>query len=186
MPCFVRNRAGRLPTSQSVNSPEQHQLFDCWTRDHGAILHHVAHGFAEEDDRQDLMQELLLAVWKAIPAFRHDAQPSTFIYRVTHNAAMTWQRTRRNYHRKVAQFSALGPVAEAGGAAPDAERLEALYAAIRALPPLDRSLILLSLDGLSYRQMAALHGLSEGNVGARLTRLRQKLAITLKEACHET
>ena len=169
-----------------MNSLEQHQLFDCWTRDHGAILHHVALGFAEEDDRQDLMQELLLAVWKAIPAFRHDAQPSTFIYRVTHNAAMTWQRTRRNYRRKVAQFSALGPVAEAGGAAPDAERLEALYAAIRELPPLDRSLILLSLDGLSYRGMAALHGLSEGNVGARLTRLRQKLAITLKETCHET
>lgn len=132
------------------------------------------------------MQELLLAVWKAIPAFRLEAQPSTFIYRVTHNAAMTWQRTRRNYRRKVEQFSTMGPVAEAGGAAPDAERLEGLYAAIRALSPLDRSLILLSLDGLSYREMAALHGLSEGNVGARLTRLRQKLATTLKEACHET
>lgn len=169
-----------------MNSPEQHQLFDCWTRDHGAILHHVAHGFAEGDDRQDLMQELLLAVWKAIPAFRLEAQPSTFIYRVTHNAAMTWQRTRRNYRRKVEQFNALGPVAEAGGVAPHAERLAALYAAIRALPPLDRSLILLSLDGLSYREMAVLHGLSEGNVGARLTRLRQKLAITLKEVCHET
>ena len=95
-----------------MNSPEQHQLFDCWTRDHGAILHHVAHGFAEGDDRQDLMQELLLAVWKAIPAFRLEAQPSTFIYRVTHNAAMTWQRTRRNYRRKVEQFGALAPVAE--------------------------------------------------------------------------
>ena len=169
-----------------MNSPEQHQLFDCWTREHGAILHHVAHGFAEGDDRQDLMQELLLAVWKAIPAFRSEAQPSTFLYRVTHNAAMTWQRSRRNYRRKVEQFGALGPVADAGGAAPDAERLEALYAAIREMPPLDRSLILLSLDGLSYRGMAALHGLSEGNVGARLTRLRQKLAITLKETCHET
>ena len=89
------------------------------------------------------MQELLLAVWKAIPSFRLEAQPSTFIYRVTHNAAMTWQRTRRNYRRKVEQFSAPGPVAEAGGVAPDAERLAALYAAIRALPPLDRSLILL-------------------------------------------
>ena len=129
------------------------------------------------------MQELLLAVWKAIPAFRAEAQPSTFIYRVTHNAAMTWQRTRRNYRRNVEQFSTLGPVAEAdGAAAPDAERLEALYAAIRALPPLDRSLILLSLDGLSYRGMAALHGLSEGNVGARLTRLRQKLAIKIGRA----
>ena len=73
-------------------------------QDHRAILHHVANGFAEGDDRNDLMQELLLAVWKAIPAFRDGAQPSTFVYRVSHNAALTWKRTQRNYRNRLERF----------------------------------------------------------------------------------
>lgn len=155
-------------------------------RDHGAILHHVANGFAEGDDRKDLMQELLLAVWKAVPAFRNDAQPATFIYRVSHNAALTWKRTQRNYRRKVEKFESLAPTDAANQATdPSAALLEQVYAEIRRLPPLDRSLMLLSLDGLSYRDMAAIHGLSESNVGVRLNRARQTLTQTLKGTEHE-
>lgn len=155
-------------------------------RDHGAILHHVANGFAEGDDRNDLMQELLLAVWKAIPAFRNGAQVSTFIYRVSHNAALTWKRTQRTYRRKVDEFESLASTDAAHHAAdPSVALLERIYTEIRQLPPLDRSLMLLSLDGLSYREMAAIHGLSESNVGVRLNRARQQLANALKGATHE-
>lgn len=154
---------------------------------HGGILHRVANGFAFGDDRNDLMQELLLAVWKAIPAFRQGAQVSTFIYRVSHNAAMTWQRTRRNYQRKVEQFEAWMPadVAIVASPEPESELLQRIYAEIRKLPTLERSLILLSLDGVSYREMAEIHGLSESNVGVRLNRSKQKLSTALKEIKHE-
>lgn len=146
----------------------------------------MVNGFAEGDDRKDLMQELLLAVWKAIPAFRQDAQPSTFIYRVTHNAALTWRRAQQNYRRRVDRFESFAP-ADPGGNPEDhsAALLEKIYAEIRQLPPLDRSLMLLSLDGISYRDMAAIHGLSETNVGVRLNRARQKLTLALKETAHE-
>ncbi|HLP26433.1 MAG TPA: sigma factor-like helix-turn-helix DNA-binding protein, partial [Acidobacteriota bacterium] len=53
------------------------------------------------------------------------------------------------------------------------------YSVLQTLPPVDRSLLLLSLDGLSYRDIAAVHGLSESNVGARLTRARQRLSRQL-------
>lgn len=65
------------------------------------------------------------------------------------------------------------------------ETLELLYAQIRQLPPVDRSLILLHLDGVSYAEMAELHGLTETNVGARLTRLKQKLSAAMKDVSHE-
>ena len=65
------------------------------------------------------------------------------------------------------------------------ETLELVYAAIRQLPPVDRSLILLHLDGVSYAEMAEIHGISESNVGVRLTRLKQKISDTLKEVAHE-
>jgi RNA polymerase sigma-70 factor (ECF subfamily) len=63
--------------------------------------------------------------------------------------------------------------------------LELVYSAIRQLPPIDRSLILLHLDGVSYAEMAEIHGLSASNIGVRLTRLKQKLSDSIKEVAHE-
>ena len=171
-----------------MDAAEQHLLFDRWLAAHAAVLHHVANGFAEGADRHDLMQELLLALWRAVPAYRGGAQPSTFIYRVAHNTALTWKRTERNYRRRVDRFEAdalRATQAEPVVSARERETLELLYAAIRRLPPVDRSLILLHLDGVAYAQIAELHGLTESNVGARLTRLKQKLTTSLEEISHE-
>ena len=171
-----------------MNNDEQHLRFERWLADHVAVLHHVANGFAEGADRHDLMQELLLALWRAAPVFRGGALPSTFIYRVAHNTALTWKRSQRNYRSRLERFEQLESASERDGdarAARERETLELLYAQIRQLPPVDRSLILLHLDGLSYAEMAGLHGLTETNVGARLTRLKQKLSAALKGFSHE-
>lgn len=159
--------------------------FERWMGDHIAILHRVAHAFAFGADRHDLMQELMVAVWKAVPAFRDEAKPSTFIYRVSHHAALTWKRGQRSYRRRVEAFAAQAPAEGSAPSPHESEALERVYAAIHALAPLDRSLILLSLDGLSYREMAGIHGLSETNVGVRLSRLKSRLAESLKEGSHE-
>ncbi len=169
-----------------MNATQQHARFDRWLHDHAAILHHVVNGFAGGEERKDLMQEVLLALWKAIPAFRNDAQPSTFVYRVSHNAALTWTRTQRNYRARLERFQA-EPAAETTAPPPDAgeqELLERLYGGIRDLPPLDRSLALLFLDGLTYAEMAAIHGLTESAVGVRLHRLKQSLADAMKGSAH--
>jgi RNA polymerase sigma factor (sigma-70 family) len=159
-----------------------HERFEAWMRDHIAILYRVANAFAWGADRHDLMQELMLAVFQAAPDFRGEAKVSTFLYRVSHNRAMTWKRTERNYRRRVDRFAELARTFSAPGpAGGERDRLDRVYEAIRALPPLDRSLLLLSLDGLSYQEIVAIHGLTETNVGARLSRLRSRLARDLKE-----
>lgn len=165
---------------------EREACLQLWMRDHAAILYRVAAGFAAGADRGDLMQELLIALWKAIPAFRGDAQPATFVYRVSHNAAMAWKRSARRHERALVDPETLGRMAAPAGP-DDAQRelLEGVYARIRELPELDRSLVLLSLDGLSYREMAAIHGLSESNVGARLSRSKARLVQQLKELTDE-
>jgi len=171
-----------------VTSCEHSAAFERWLGEHAAVLHHVANGFAAGADRHDLMQELLLAVWRAVPAFKKGAQPSTFIFRVAHNAALTWKRTQKNYQKRVDRFEALSMPAEPRAdhtSDRDRETLELLYTRIRELPPIERSLILLHLDGASYTDMAAIHGLSEGNVGVRLNRLKQKLSDAMKELSHE-
>jgi RNA polymerase sigma factor (sigma-70 family) len=164
-----------------VDITEQQQRFAEWTREHGALLHHVVNGFAAGEDRNDLLQEILLAVWKSIPAFRGQAKVTTYLYRVSHNAALLWIRTEKNYRRRLERFATFAPSDFAGE--PDLwndDRLERLYAAIRLLKPVDRSLILLSLDGFSYREMAEVLGLSESNVGAKLNRIKTQITKTLK------
>ena len=91
---------------------------------------------------------------------------------------MTWRRSVR-YHEKTDELDAASPAAPP----PDNKyaRTRALYAGIRELPEADRSLLLLHLDELSYREIADVTGLSESNVGARLTRARKKLAMLMKE-----
>jgi RNA polymerase sigma factor (sigma-70 family) len=168
-----------------MNAQDTKSTFDAWLRDHAGILHHVANAFATGADRHDLMQELMLALWRAIPAFRAASLPSTFIYRVTHNAALTWKRAERGYRRRLDTFEELqtAPTETAGTSDADAstEKLELLYSAIRALEPLDRSLVLLQLDSVSYAQIADIHGLSESNVGVRLNRIKQKLTAIIQE-----
>ncbi len=165
-----------------MHETTQEQRFADWLRDHAAIVHHVVHAFAVGDDRNDLRQEILLSLWRAVPAFRESSAPSTFIYRVAHNAALLWLRGERKYQRHVAAAPEIGWMSEPDTARRRSDtpaRLEQLYAALQELPPVDRSLLLLSLDGLSYRDIAAVHGLSESNVGARLTRARQRLSRQL-------
>lgn len=168
-----------------MDARERDSLFEAWTREHAAILERAARAFARPADRDDLLQELLLAVWRAVPAFRHGSKVSTFLYRVAHNAALTWVRARRSRPDLVAEplpevVDARSTEQPLAGESDGPGRLVRLYEAIRMLPEVDRSLVLLSLDGVSYAEIAAVHGLSESNVGVRLTRARKTLARTLQ------
>jgi RNA polymerase sigma factor (sigma-70 family) len=167
-----------------MNDDDRDVRFAAWTREHIAILHRVVHAFATGEDRHDLMQEVLLALWRAAPAFLGASAPSTFVYRVAHNAALLWHRSERKHRRRVAIAGEIDWMTrpEAGrGRSDTPARLELLYTTLRSLPPIDRSLIILSLDGLGYREIAEIHGLSQSNVGARLTRLRQRLTELMNQ-----
>jgi len=157
------------------------EAFADWLGPHLAALRRISRAFAPPADQNDLLQELMLAVWRARPQFEDRSAAATFVYRVAHNAALTWKRGEtRPLRRRDAIAAELAPPPSAGHTAPKA-LLERLYAAIRTLPPVERSLILLSLDGVAYAAIAQMHGLSDVNVGARLTRIRARLSTLVKD-----
>lgn len=159
-----------------MSGSDHNRLFLEWMQAHRGILRKIARAFAsEEGDQQDLYQDLLVAVWEAVPAFRGEAKVSTFLYRVAYNRALLWSRSRRTEQRR---FEALS-IDLVAPAQQDDGRVERLYEAIRQLPPVDRSLVLLYLDELSYREIAEVLGLSESNVGVRLNRAKKRLIAEL-------
>ncbi|XBQ14838.1 MAG: sigma-70 family RNA polymerase sigma factor [Oceanicaulis sp.] len=152
------------------------ELFQGWVREHAGVLHRIARAFADGEDQRDLLQELLLAVWRAAPSFRGDSKVTTFIFQVAHNRALTWRRSEMRRRRRQSEYERL----HVADPEPDDPQVELLYAAIRELPSVDRSIVLLSLEGQSYADIAAIHGLSETNIGARLSRARSKLTALME------
>ena len=165
-------------------------LFKSWLSDYGGVVLKVARAYTRTtEDCQDLVQEILLQVWRSLPEFQGRASASTWIYRVALNTALGWRRKerRRGAHQpEVVEVEDL-PAAGLDSAQQIVQReaVERLYAAIRQLPKTDAALVLLYLDDLSYRQMAEVLGISEGNVGVKLNRAKKALGELLHEESHE-
>lgn len=161
-------------------------LFAAIQREHPGLIGRIVHAFAPAvGDRDDLCQEILIALWEALPQFDDRSKLSTYVYRVALNCALNWQRSRRRYREKLESFARL-PAAPAAAESPETHaRLQWLYARINELPPVDRSLILLSLDRIDYDTIAEITGLSVANVGVRLHRIKQRLAAAAAEVSHE-
>lgn len=165
-------------------APEE--LFAEIYRDHAGLIGRAVQAFAHERaDRDELVQDILVALWQALPQFTGHAKLSTYVYRVAFNTALNWQRSRRRYRQKLANYIALVPAEASAATPPEDARLHWLYARIREFPPVDRSLILLLLDGVSYRDIADITGLSESNVGVRLHRIKQHLSSQSELASDE-
>ncbi len=166
-------------------------VFESWVRQYGGLVLRVARTYTTADeDREDLVQEILLQLWCSLPRFEGRAKESTWIYRVALNTALAWRRSdsrRRQRFTPLLEVEEM-PTAEAEGRArfDNEEMLIRLYDAIRSLPKVDAALVMLHLDGLSYREMAEVLGISEGHVGVKLTRARKALAELMKEVTYES
>jgi RNA polymerase sigma-70 factor (ECF subfamily) len=125
----------------------------------------------------------------SLPRYAGQAKPSTWIYRVCLNTALTWRRgVQRRERRREPDADITRLAADAATPAEAAghqDLVEQLYAALQAMAPSDRALVLLMLDGLAYREIAEVTGLTENNVGVALTRARKRLAALLKGVTDE-
>ncbi len=159
-------------------SDRQEELFAEIYRDYLSLIAKTTHVFAQNQaDRDDLFQEILVSLWKALPHFKDQAKLSTYVYRVALSCALNWKRSRRRYQQKLDHYVHVLPEHPAASSTRDHERLRWLYARIHELPLVDRSLILLSLNSLSYSEIAEITGLSESNVGVRLHRIKQQFTV---------
>ncbi len=173
-----------------MDASEQEALFRRWMDEHAGLMWKVVRAFtAAPEDAEDLLQEIALRLWTSLPAFRGEAKETTWIYRVAFNTALSWKRDEKRRHAKHERFFKLNtpPPSSPDHTTPseDEELVQRLYAAIRQLPKIDASLTLMHLDGLSYREISEVLGISESNVGVKLTRIRAHLAERLKGAKHE-
>jgi RNA polymerase sigma-70 factor (ECF subfamily) len=156
---------------------ERDRIFDDWLAGHKGILFKVVHAYAfEHADRQDLFQEIAFQVWRSVDAFRGDSSVPTWIYRVALNTAIAWSRKEQKHRRGKQPFEVMEGLLTTASSDGRDPRVEWLYHQIGQLKDVDRSVALLLLDGFSYREIAAVVGITESNVGVKINRIKSVLA----------
>ena len=152
--------------------PEAQETFQTLVDRHKKILYKICNSYCRNpDDREDLAQEIVFQLWQSFRSFDGRVQFSTWMYRVALNVAISWYRRERTRTSHILPAGErLLDVAEGAEADPDDIRL--LYQFIETLDELNKALILLYLDGHTNREIGQVLGISETNVGTKISRLK--------------
>jgi len=133
-------------------------------------------------ERDDLLQEIALALWQALPRFRGECSERTFLFRIAHNRCINHIVRRRPMESLQAMeldpADDARPIELALGQAQESARL---LQAVQRLPLIQRQVIVLALEDMDYQEIASVLGISETNVGVRLNRARTSLKRLMGE-----
>lgn len=133
-------------------------------------------------DHDDLMQEIAIALWRALPGFRGECSERAFLFRIAHNRCMSYIAKRRSTVALAdTDFDPEDPRCNVEAQVSQERERVRLLRAVQQLPLIYREVLLLVLEGLDYREISAVVGISESNVGARLNRARQQLKKAIDE-----
>jgi RNA polymerase sigma factor (sigma-70 family) len=160
------------------------EVFEQIVRDHHAMIHRIVASYeAGSSVVEDLVQDVYIAIWQALPAFRAESSIRTFVARIATNRAIT--HVARASRRPVAVE--LNEHLPAPGADPERhaiaqDRRTRLSSAVRAMPLNYRHAAMLALEGMAAREIADVLGISPNAVAIRLSRARDWLRAHMGDA----
>lgn len=124
---------------------------------------------------QDLFQEVVFQSWRSFPSFKGNSNLSTWIYRIALNVCMNAKHKLNQKNEKTTHLDSVQFMHSEDIDVSEEERYRALRSCISSLKEVDRSIIILYLEELSYRQISTITGLSENHVAVKMKRIRAKL-----------
>ena len=157
-------------------SKSQEEQFLSYLEGYKKLIIKVASAYCKNpEERKDLVQDIIVQLWKSYPKYNKKFALSTWTYRIALNTSISFLRkestrkkTRHSYLQKV-------NLVEWEESTEIDERLEHLYRFIGLLKPFDRAVVILHLEGCSNKEIAEIMGLSTTNVSTKLNRIREKL-----------
>ncbi len=143
---------------------------------HAPQIYRICLGYVNDHEQaKDLMQETFISIWKGLPGFRKDAKLSTWVFRIATNNCLRYvERSKRIITTEL-------PLEIPEITAPKTDdQVNFLYKCINELEETDRLIISLQLEDLSQIEIAAIVGLSVGNVRVKVHRIKEKLTLKFK------
>ncbi len=151
-------------------------LFQEIAEAHKGIFFKVARTYCQdEEERQDLVQEILIQVWQAFPKYNDQFKISTWLYRISLNVAISF------YRKSTVRKNKTSPLTDQFVTLPETDKaekdqpLQLLEQFINELKELDKALILLYLEDRNHAEIAEILGISLSNVSTKVARIKDKL-----------
>jgi RNA polymerase sigma factor (sigma-70 family) len=154
---------------------------------HAALLGRVSAAYeANFHLRQELLQEISLAVWQALEKFKGESSVKTYVLRVAHNKAITHVA----YHAKQPRNDSYCEVetpqpshhTSTDVQIAQQQQIQTMLNEIRKMPIQTRQVVTMSMEGLSYSEIADACGISSTNAGVILNRARKTLMENIHHA----
>ena len=131
--------------------------------------------FRDRADREDALQEMMYQLWRSYDRFDGRSKFSTWMYSVCLNTALTYRRKNSNKNESLSEAHD-----QAEEVSSNDEEIELLMKAVKTLSPVNKAIMFLYLDKLSYEEIASITGLTKSNVSVRIVRIKKELEDKLK------
>ena len=126
----------------------------------------------DEEEVNDLVQETLINMWKDIDGFREESKISTWIYRVALNTCLLQERKKKKEVAKVPLSMGVNFFEDSDA---NSTQVRQLHERIGKLGLVNRAIVMMWLEGMSYDEIGAVLGISAQNVGVKLFRIKEQL-----------
>ena len=158
-----------------TDNKQKDEFLDILGKNVGIILKIARAYTVNMADKEDLINDIALELWKSFRRFKGDSKVSTWIYRVALNTSMNYKRKREKdklfFPDDLNQFQNRELINDP----PDSSNSDILYQCIDELNQLNKAIILLYLDGNSHDEISEITGISKTNVGTRISRIKEQI-----------
>ena len=149
------------------------EYFTQLVRENKSTIYTVCYMFSQDEEEvNDLFQETLINMWKGIDSFREESKISTWIYRVALNTCLLQERKKKKEVQKVPLTMDVNFFQDDDA---NAAQVRMLHQRIGKLGLVDRALVMMWLEGMSYDEIGTVMGISAQNVGVKLYRIKEQL-----------
>ena len=138
---------------------------------------------SDVEDTKDLFQEVLVHIWRSMATFKGNSSLSTWMFRIALNVCLRFKsKHTKNQNRFIRLDSlAMGNFGSVDKNEEKNEKLIALRKCVKKLNEGDKAIVALYLEGLTYREISSILGVSENNVAVKVKRVKSKLLNCINE-----
>jgi RNA polymerase sigma factor (sigma-70 family) len=169
-----------------MDKQDRQRFFQQIIEQHRGILFKVARTYCpNDDDRQDLIQEIMIQIWRSLDRYDDTYKLSTWLYRISLNVAISLYRKNSVRVRTYAPLTEQTVQISANDPSDNERQLKQLERFISELKEIDKALMLLYLEGKSHAEIADVLGITVSNVGTKIGRIKLQLRKRFSEQKQE-
>lgn len=146
------------------------------------VIYKIANAYSRSlEDQEDLVQEIILQLWRSFDNYDPKYKITTWIYRIALNVSITHYRkdtVRKKYTIPMNEHLIESSVIEEDNQTDDIRLLRKF---IQELDEMNRALMILYLDGNSHQEISEVLNISVSNVGTKINRIKERLRIKFKQ-----